>query len=65
MQEGGRGGGGTNKRPGTDHVISGQIRGLEENCTNGAEPQTDGLGNSLTETAQLGQFSEDPTYGRH
>ena len=25
--------GGTNERPGTDHVTSGPMRGLEKNCT--------------------------------
>ena len=54
---------------GTDHVISGSIRGLEKNCTGWrkqidrqidrqAETQTDGHGDSMTESAQWGQFSE-------
>ena len=42
---GGREGGKTNERPGTDLVISGPMRGLEKNCTHWrkqADRQTDG-----------------------
>ena len=37
LMEGGR----TNKRPGTDHLISVPMRGLKKNCTFGANIQTD------------------------
>ena len=58
-------GGRTNEMPGTDHVISGPMRGLEQKLhpmtqTNRqTEPQTDGHGDSMTESAQWGQFSEN------
>ena len=58
--------GGTNKRPGTDHVTGGPLRGLKNNGTSfgplgldGAEPQMDGHGNPMTESAQWGRFSEN------
>ena len=41
VSKGGREGGRTNERPGTDHVISGPMRGLGKNCTDGADRQTD------------------------
>ena len=66
----------TNDRPETDHVTWGPMRGLKNNgrllCSpgtsfaplglNGAEPHTDGHGNSIKESAQWGQFSEKKTY---
>ena len=57
------GGGLTNERPGTDHVISGPMRGLKKHCirwrrhTN-KHTHTDGHCNSMTESAQWGRFSE-------
>ena len=50
-------GGKTNERPGTDRVISGPMRGLTKNCTQWRK-QTYGHGNSMTELAQWGRFSE-------
>ena len=53
----------TNERPGTDHVISGPMRGLKKTASDGANrqtnTQTDGHSDSMTETAQWGQFSEN------
>ena len=50
-------GGGTNERPGTDHVTSGPMRGREKNCTQWrkqththTDRQTDGHGDSMTES---------------
>ena len=44
------------------HVISGPMRGLKKTASDGAnrhtEPQTDGHGDSKTESAQWGRFSE-------
>ena len=55
--------GGTNKRPGTDHVISGPMRGLgKKTAPNGADKQTSGHGGSMTESAQWGRFSENAIY---
>ena len=54
----GGGRGGTNETPGTDHVIWGPMRGLEKNCTQRRTP-TDGHGDSMTEMAQWGRFSEN------
>ena len=34
------GGGSTNERPGTDHVISGPMRGVEKTSPDGADRQT-------------------------
>ena len=53
------GGGRTNERPGTDHVTSGPMRGLKKTASNGANKQTSGHGDSLTESAQWGRFSEN------
>ena len=33
-----------NERPGTDHVISGPMRGLKKTAPDGAKPQTNGHG---------------------
>ena len=64
---GGRGSGGrergsTNKRPRTDHVISGPMRGLKKTAPNGADRQTHRQtprhGNFMTESAQWGPLSE-------
>ena len=48
----GREGGRTNERPGSDHLISGPMRGLGKNCPNGADrhthSQTDGHSDSNT-----------------
>ena len=38
--EGGREGGATSERPGTDHVISEPMRGLKKTASNGADKQT-------------------------
>ena len=61
-----REGGRTNGRPGTDHVISGQMRGLKKRIgwrkhTNRQtdKQKTDGHCDSMTESAQWGQFSEN------
>ena len=59
---GGRRGGGmggwANERPGTDHVTSGPMIGLEKTALDGAntntQPHMDGHGNSMTESAQWG-----------
>ena len=56
-------GGMTNDRPGTDHVTSEPMKGLKI-CTQWrthTEPKTDGHGDSLTESAQWGRFSENIT----
>ena len=56
----GREGGRTNERPGTDHVTSGPMRGLEKNCTRWRRQthiQTDGHGDSMTESAQWVRFN--------
>ena len=57
--EGGREGG-TMRGLGTDLVISGPMRGLKETASHGANRQTDGHGDSMTESAQWGRFSEKP-----
>ena len=48
---------------GTDHVISGPMRGLKKTASNGADKQThrhtDGHGDSMTELALWGRFSEN------
>ena len=49
---------------GTDHAISGPMRGLK-NASDGADRQTSGHGNSMTESAYWGKFSENPAYRRH
>ena len=53
----------------TDHVISGPMRGFEKTVSDDANRQTnrqtDGHGNSMTESTQWGQFSENHAYGRH
>ena len=64
---GGRGLGGreTNERPGTDNVTSGQMRGLEKNCTRWCrqtdkqtDKQTDGHRDSMNETSRWDRFSK-------
>ena len=54
------GGGLNNERPGTDHVISGPMRGLQKTASDGAERQTNtqtgGHCNSVTELAQWGRL---------
>ena len=55
----GGGGRGTNERPGSDHMISGPIRGLKKTTDDGADTQRHGIGDSITELAQLGRFSEN------
>ena len=40
-KKGGREGGRTNERPGTDHVISGPMRVLEKTASHGADIQRD------------------------
>ena len=55
----------TNERPGSDHVTSGSIRGLKKNCTiwrKHPDRHSDGYGNSMTESAQWGRFSENPRH---
>ena len=52
----------TNERPGTDHVISGPMRGLEKNSIRWRRQnhrQTDGHRDSMTESAQWGRYSEN------
>ena len=53
--------GATNERPGTVHVMPGPMRGLKKTASYGADKQTqrqtDGHGNSMTESAQWGRFS--------
>ena len=45
----------TNERPGSDHVTSGPMRGLEIFSPDGAN----GHGDSMTEMAQWGRISEN------
>ena len=55
-------GGGTNERPGTDHVTSGPMRGLEKNCTRWrrhTNTQTHRNGDSMTNLAQWGRVGEN------
>ena len=61
MQGGGGdyGGGRINETPKTNHVTSGQMRGLKKSAPDGAEPQTHEHGNSMTDLAQGGRFSEN------
>ena len=59
----GRGDGRTNERPGTDHAISWAIKGLKKNCTRWCR-QTDRHGDSMTESAHWGRFSENAKYLR-
>ena len=44
---------------GTDHVISGPMRGLKNTASNGADRQTSGHRNSMTESTQWGRFCEN------
>ena len=57
----GGGGGGregeTMRDLGTDHVISGPMRGLKKPASNGANIQTDGHGDYMTESAKWSRFS--------
>ena len=59
--EGGRGGR-TNERPGTYHVTSGPMRGLEKTSPDSADRQTDvqtfGYSPSMTESAKWGRFTD-------
>ena len=55
----------SNERPGTDHVISGPMRGLEKNCTRwrrqtNIHPQ--GHGDSMTNSAQRGRVGENTEF---
>ena len=53
-------GGGTNERLRTEHVISGPMRGLKKlNLMAQTHKQTDGHGDSMTESAQWGRFSDN------
>ena len=53
-------GGGANERPRTDHVTSGPMRALKKlHPMSQNHTQTDGHGDSMTESAQGGQFSEN------
>ena len=63
------GGGLTNERPGTDHVISGPMKGFEKNCIRWrkqthkqTDRHTDGHRDSMTELAQWCRFSENSFY---
>ena len=53
---------------GTDHVISGPMRGLKKTASDGANKQTNrqtsGHRDSMTESAQLGRFSENQVLSR-
>ena len=53
----------TNEGPGTDHVMSGPMRGLKKTAPDGADRQTDkekhGHGNSMTNLAKWGQVGEN------
>ena len=51
----------TNETPGTDHVISGPMRGLEKKLhpMDQTDRHPDGFGDSMTESAQWGRFSEN------
>ena len=65
------GGVGTNERPGTDHVTSGPIKGLGKKLHPMAQTNRQthrhpgGHGDSMTETAHWGQFSEIMGNGHH
>ena len=58
------GDGGNNDRPGTDHVTSGAMRGLEKTApmAHTDRSQTNRHGDSMTEFAQWGQFNENPPH---
>ena len=47
-EEGGGEGGRTNEKPGTDHVTSGPIKGLEKTATDGTDTQTSRQTSRLT-----------------
>ena len=58
----------TNERPGNDHVISGQMRGLKilplmAQTNRQTHTQTDRHGDSMTKSAQWGRFSENSLDG--
>ena len=58
MRDAGKGGR-TNERPETDHVILEPMRGLKkQHHMAQTDKQTDRHGDSMTISAQLGQFSE-------
>ena len=61
VTEGGREGGRTNKRPGTDYVISRPIEKMHLMAQTDRQTniKTDGHGDSITESAQWGRFSEN------
>ena len=59
MGGGVQGGTGGNERPGTDPLTSGPMRGLEKTAPDGTEPHTDRYGDSMSESAQWGRFSEN------
>ena len=54
---GGGGGGLTKERPGSDHVTSGPMRGIEKNCTQWRK-HTSGHGDSMTNSAKWGRVGE-------
>ena len=60
------GGGGREGGPmrslGTDHVISGPMKCLKKTASDGADRQNHGHGDSMTELAQWGRFSENMGY---
>ena len=45
-------------------MISGPIRGLGKTAPDGADTHTHGHGDSMTESAQWGQFSENMKFAR-
>ena len=63
MIKGDQGWGRTNESPGTDHVTSGPMRGLKKKLhpMTQTNKQTDAYGNSMTESAHWGRFSENLT----
>ena len=44
---------------GSDHVTSGPMRGLKKTAPDGTNKQTNGHGDSMTESAQWGRFNEN------
>ena len=52
-------GGRINERPGTDHVVSGPMRGLKKTAPDGADTHIHGHANTMTESARWGLFSEN------
>ena len=59
LHPGGGGGGWPMRGLGTDHVISGPMRGLKKTASDGTNRQTSGHCDSMTESTKWGRFSEN------